>query len=92
MTNRHNLPRSNRTSLAAAMAPHYRAAIDMVHRLRIRHVMGLHASTKVAIAQTASNLGSDLFPFLPSVLPPGKIHLAELITAQQKAADLLLNY
>ena len=41
----------------------------MVHRLWMRHAAGLYASTKAAIARTASNLGSNLFRFLPSALP-----------------------
>ena len=72
-----HLPRSNCTLLASAillasaMAPHYRVVIDMVHRLQMCHTAGLYASTKAAIAQTASNLGSNLFQFLSSsLLPP----------------------
>ena len=42
------------TLLAAAMTPHYRAAIDMVHRLQMRYTAGLYASTKAAIAQATS--------------------------------------
>ena len=73
MTNSNeNLPRSNRTSLASAMAPHYRAAIAMVHRLQMRHAAGLYASAKAAIALTASNIGSNLFRFLPLALLPAQ--------------------
>ena len=70
MINGQHRPRSSHTSLAAAMAPHYCAAIDMVGRLRIRHVLGLLASTKAAIACAcaALNAGANAFQFTSSLL------------------------
>ena len=65
MNNSQHPPRSNCTLITSAMVPYYRAAIDMVHCLQIRHAAGLYASTKAAIAWTALNL----FRFLPSSLP-----------------------
>ena len=63
------LPRPNRMSLAAAMVPHYRAAINMVERLQICHAVGLLASAKLAIARAVSNLGGSPFRFTSSSLP-----------------------
>ena len=62
------VPRSNRTSLSAAMAPHYRAAIAMVERLQIRYALGLLASAKAAIATVASQVGANAFRFTSSSL------------------------
>ena len=51
------------------MALHYRDAIAMVHCLQMCHAAELYASTKAATAWTTSNLGSNIFRFLPSALP-----------------------
>ena len=78
------VPHSNHTSLAAAMAPHYRAAMDMVECLQIRHALGLLAlaSTKAAIAMVdALNIGANVFLLASSSLPTAAASNSDCVTS-----------